>query len=185
MRQGHCCLWTENSRQIVSKVFPGDWPEVPQCPLFVSHCTWRGNRRQLRCLHSLDIFSAARALVRKRCAPERHRVLYVNKTIKKWIDNLINNGIDIFLTLYLCVCDYFLHQGQQLVGEEGCSGLNKSNSLGLVDVCNNLSPETQTLTLLAPPETCVITKGTVKSVSHLKLVHRLFGFKPSQYLILA
>lgn len=46
---------------------------------------------------------------------------------------------DLFLTPHLCVCNSFLHKGEQLVGEERCTGFNESQTLGLIDVCHNLS----------------------------------------------
>lgn len=46
-------------------------------------------------------------------------------------------------TMYLFLCDSFLHQGEQVIGEEGCMDINKSNALRLIDVCHNLSPHTR------------------------------------------
>lgn len=46
---------------------------------------------------------------------------------------------DLFLTPHLCVCHSFLDKGEQFVGEERCTGFNESQTLGLIDVCYNLS----------------------------------------------
>lgn len=44
--------------------------------------------------------------------------------------------------MHLFVCDSFLHQREQLIREEVCMGINKSNTLRLIDVCHNLSAHT-------------------------------------------
>lgn len=40
--------------------------------------------------------------------------------------------------VYFCVRDSCVNQGQQLISEERCSSVDKFNSLGLVNVYDNL-----------------------------------------------
>lgn len=57
---------------------------------------------------------------------------------------MTSEKIPIRKTLYFCVCDGCLHQGEQVISEERCSRVNKSKSLGLIDVCHNLSAHMHT-----------------------------------------
>lgn len=51
---------------------------------------------------------------------------------------IVNSKTTFGVGVYFCVHDIFVDQGQQLISEERCSGVDKCNSLGLVDVCHNL-----------------------------------------------
>lgn len=84
--------------------------------------------------------SAAPTLVRKIYVPERQVDLGE-------LDPIFNHRgtKDLFPSPHLCVCHSFLDKGEQVVGEERCSRFNESQTLGLIDVCHNLSPrETET-----------------------------------------
>lgn len=91
---------------------------------------------------------------------------------------------DLFLSPYLCVCHSFLDKGEQVIGEECCTGFNESQTLGLIDVCHNLSQrEMETEVKFIKTQSCDSEVET--SGSHLKLLHRQFGCDPGQKLVLA
>lgn len=45
---------------------------------------------------------------------------------------------------HLFVCDSFVHQGEQVIGEERCMGIQESNALWFVNICHYLLTHTHT-----------------------------------------
>ena len=95
--------------------------------------------------------------------------------------------------MYLFVCDSFLHQREQFIGEEVCMGVKESNPLRLIDVCHDLSPHRRKIhrhKIIYKVEQLILkillkSARALRTWSHLKLLYWLFGFNSSQNLILA